>query len=182
MFIWFIHKWTASLVFLYQSLFNGLTLGGEWRSNSLRVLIKREFCFYELWVWVFILCSVTNKNCLCRPSQICKTKQKQPGSVFFWMKNEVYYKQRQRAVSGHLAAVSSVQTTPFWIFVSWLFAQRPRRLRSQTAPYALCSTPFSTRSLPPCTTTPSMRYSALCCVLSPFSLSSSFFPVHSFPL
>lgn len=36
------------------------------------------------------------------------------------MKNEVYYKQRQRAVSGHLAAVSSVQTTPFWIFVSWL--------------------------------------------------------------
>lgn len=29
------------------------------------------------------------------------------------MKNEVYYKQRQRAVSSHLAAVTSVQITLF---------------------------------------------------------------------
>lgn len=39
-----------------------------------------------------------------------------------WMKNEVYYKQRQRAVSSQLAAVSSVQITLF----DWLveFAER----------------------------------------------------------
>lgn len=38
------------------------------------------------------------------------------------MKNEVYYKQRQRAVSSQLAAVSSVQITLF----DWLveFAER----------------------------------------------------------
>lgn len=35
----------------------------------------------------------------------------------FRMKNEVYYKQRQRAVSSHLAAVSSVQITPFDWFI-----------------------------------------------------------------
>lgn len=46
--------------------------------------------------------------------------QKRPQS--FWMKNEVYYKQRQRAVSSHVAAVSSVQITLF----DWLveFARR----------------------------------------------------------
>lgn len=35
----------------------------------------------------------------------------------FRMKNEVYYKQRQRAVSNHLAAVSSVQITLFDWFI-----------------------------------------------------------------
>lgn len=61
------------------------------------------------------------------------------------MKNEVYYKQRQRAVSSHLAAVSSVQITLFDHLLSRPFGDEAR---SQTAPYALCSTLFSTLNPP----------------------------------
>ena len=47
-----------------------------------------------------------------------------------WMKNEVYYKQQQRAVSSQLAAVSSVQITLF----DWLVEFGPEASNSTLRP------------------------------------------------
>lgn len=89
------------------------------------------------------------------------------------MKNEVYYKQRQRAVSGHLAAVSSVQTTPFWIFVSWLLPSGHWVFGFQQHP-----TPFVVPHFPPvaCRRAPPHPQCAIAppavCFFSSSSLSS----------
>lgn len=125
----------------------------------------------------FCFCMLHTKHTVLLPSQICETIQNK--NTFFWMKNEVYYKQRQRAVSGHLAAVSSVQTTPFWIFVSWLlpsghwvfgFQQHPTPfVVPHFPPVACCCAPPH----PPCTIAPS----AFCVLFSsPFCLL--LLPVH----
>lgn len=55
-------------------------------------------------------------------------------SEWFWMKNEVYYKQRQRAVSSHVAAVSSVQITLFDWLVEFCRSATRRGLKQHPAP------------------------------------------------